>query len=44
MILEEYIFTSCFLNDIQGLIEQKSSRVISMIQRNTSLYNLTSFV
>ena len=23
MILEEYIFTSCFLNDIQGLIEQK---------------------
>lgn len=23
MILEEYVFTSCFLNDIQGLIEQK---------------------
>ena len=23
MILEEYIFTSCFSNDIQGLIEQK---------------------
>ena len=22
MILEEYIFTSCFLNDIKGLIEK----------------------
>ena len=44
MILEEYIFTSCFLNDIQGLLSRKSNRVTSMIQRNTSLYNLTSFV
>lgn len=44
MILEDYIFTGCYSNDIQGLIQQKNSRDIFMTVQNISLYSLISSV